>query len=128
MVPWLDFTAGTERGLVDPAMSLERDVPLLEHLGRQYPGGLVRVQGLAQPRRLPYLQAQGLDAAYRHTILDERVDSSDRDAYRDIQRGRKVWAHVGAWPWACYGPNGRPPRRWWEDELAVAAWWHWVDP
>lgn len=66
-------------------------------------------------------------------LLRYGVDSSERDrdgcdrtrsrSARDaVEKGRQLWAKVGAWPWWCYQPpDGKLPDRWWSEPAIIEA-------
>ena len=55
-------------------------------------------------------------------------DYAPRSVNRTVAVGRKKWARLGAWPWWCFGPTGRPPhpRDWITSPAAAQAFekWH----
>ncbi len=73
-----------------------------------------------------------LITAYEWDIAGEREDPHRRDGpsgrtfYDHLKHGRRLMVKAGVWPWAIYGPDGKPPRRWWEDGPAVMAWRRWL--
>lgn len=60
-------------------------------------------------------------------VEHERDIERSRAARAAVEKGRGLWAKLGAWPWWCSRPPGTLPSDWWhEAEVAKAlhAWHH----
>jgi hypothetical protein len=139
-VPLLDYTAGSAPGLVNPVWStgvvdgvlaFARDVPLRWYV--EHSGEFLRVSNRLE-RNYTYAQIRQLIDAYDVDILghgdhwSSDGDDGPRRLRERVQFGRCLYAQAGRWPWAVFGPDGRPPvpKRWWQDELAAIAWRRWL--
>jgi hypothetical protein len=129
-VPLMDFVAGPEPGLVGPiwlSFALPRLMPLADFIAAEPPRH--ETWRLARGRQmLTRVPGRKQRAAYNADILGRRDHHGpEGDALRrDVRDGRAALARLGAWPWAVYGPTGRPPRLWWRGEPAAISWAHWA--
>jgi hypothetical protein len=126
-VPLLDYLAGPEPGVVLPRRFTPPLQPValtdLPPADADWSVELGHLDGLYQR-----VDGRRLAAAYDADIAGRRDYHADEALRRDVREGRRLFARrIGAWPWAVYGPNGRPPAKWRLDELAVAAWRRWVN-
>ncbi len=82
-----------------------------------------RAHEQAQLRAL-YVAAWADLRGIKHDPMDLRGETT---IDRDRRNGRELWASIGAFPWALFGPAGQVPLEWRADELVRTAWEHWLE-
>ena len=130
-IPRLDFTVQARRPATHVAgplvVALETGHPTALYLALENERSCAKLGDLAVAVFRDLLEVPLTEL---EEVLGYEEEGSVR---RAVRRGRRSWAKLSAWPWWCFGPEGRPAKDWrsgdWRSgSRAQSALDHWRDP
>ncbi len=145
-VPILTWTAEATLYQLDPRSVLKRPTAL--YLSTDTIASNLAAEEVAKSSHAA-AEVRSLDAAVARDLAGQSeaalraarlgpTDYSDQDAERmdrrDVARGRRLWAAIGAWPWWTLAREagsikalaGKLPEQWWESPGVIATYRAWA--